>query len=98
MSDGAVDDHQPIGLAARHAELLLVDPPEGHALVELERPLEVPAKLDPGDRQQPHLDAATRLYAGDPPADSPPATLDVAKSRRVQPRVYSLAPGCIDPR
>ena len=96
MSDGAVDDHQPIRLAAGHAELVLVDPPEGHALVELEGSLEVAAKLDPGDRQQSHLDAAAGLDAGDQPGKAPPASLEVEKSRGVQHGVELLAHGRID--
>ena len=96
MSDGVVDHHQAVRLAAGHAELVLVDPPEGHALVELEGPLEVAAKLDPGDRQQSHLDAAPGLDAGDQPGKAPPASLEVEKSRGVQHGVELLAHGRID--
>ena len=96
VSDGAVDDHQPVRLAAGHAELVLVDPPEGHALVELEGPLEIAAKLDPGDRQQSHLDAAAGFDAGDQPGKAPPASLEVEKSLGVQHGVELLAHGRID--
>jgi hypothetical protein len=81
MADGAVDHHQPIRLAAGHAELFLVDPPEGYALVELESPFEIAAKLDPRDWQKPHLDAAAGLDAGDQPGKTPPPPLQVEKSR-----------------
>ena len=96
MSDGVVDDHQAVRLAAGHAELVLVDPPEGHALVELEGPLEVAAKLGPGDRQQSHLDAAAGFDAGDQPSKATPASLQVEKSRGVQHGVELLAHGRID--
>ena len=96
MSDGVVDDHQAVRLAAGHAEFFLVDPPEGDALVELQGPLEIAAELDPGDRQQPHLDAAARLDAGDQPGKAAPASLEVEKSLGVQHGVELLAHGGID--
>ena len=49
MNDPVIADQQPIGLAARHAEFGFVDLLEQLALVELDRPLQVAAQLDPAD-------------------------------------------------
>ncbi len=96
MAHRMVDHHQAKRLAARHAELFLVDPAERQALVEFERPLEVAAQLLPGDGQQPDLDAAAGLDPGDQPGEAAPAALEREKPRLVQDGVELIAKGGID--
>ena len=89
-------DHQAVRLAARHAELVLVDALEGEALVELERAFEIAAEFRPAHRKQPHLDAPAGLDAGDQPREAPPASLELEKPRCVQDRVELRADCGID--
>ncbi len=96
MPHRMVDHHQAKRFAAGHAELFLVDPAERHALVEFERPLEVAGQLFPGDRQQPDLDAAAGLDAGDQPGEPAPATFKCEKPRLVQDGVELIAKSGID--
>ncbi len=96
MPDGVVDHHQAVGLAAGHAELFLVDPSEGDALVELQRALEIATELRPGDRQQPHLDAPAGLDARDQPGKAAPASFQREEARVVQQGVELVADGGVD--
>src|SRR5262249_62160666 len=84
MPQRVIDHHQPEGLAAGHAELFLVDAFEGEALVEFEGTLKVTAELAPADGQHAHLEAPTRLEAGDQPRQAAPATLELEQPRGPQ--------------
>ena len=93
-----VDHQQAVRLAARRAELFLVDLAEQQALVELDRAFEVAADLRPADVQDLDLEAVGQLDAVDQPGDAAPGAFQLAQAGVVQDGVELLGQHGVDRR
>ena len=91
-----IDHQQAIRLAARRAELFLVDLAEQQALVEFDGALQVAADLRPADVQDLDLQPVGELDAVDQPGDAAPGAFQLAQAGVVQDGIDLLGQHGID--
>ncbi len=87
VPDLVVDDEQTERLAARLAELVLVDLPEELRLIELDRAGHVALQFPPTGCQEPDLKRPVGREAADEPGEAAPGAFEPLKARLMQHRV-----------
>ena len=96
VADLVVDNQQPVGFAAGHAEFALIDLLEQLALVELDGAVEVAAEFVPRKMQDLQLYRPGRIEPADEPGNGAPAPLELPHARMMQYRIDLLGEQGID--